>query len=255
MPDLINDLVTGGTTAALTAEQGKLLSASISELSTKVLEKTSYGVYTGLAVSAQATPDMTVAVATGIIYMDTGRRFTPTANTALAVPAANIINSRIDIVYVNSSGVISYLAGTAAISPSAPSVPTGGQKLAEISVAARATTIVAANIADRRKTLTGEAWITPTLGNGWTQFNAYTLVGYMKDALGFVHLRGAIKDGTLSTTVFTLPGGYRPASSIGFATNSATTSSITISGAGALSPSAGSTTCIYLDGITFRAEA
>ena len=32
MPDLINDLVTGGTTAALTAEQGKLLGASISDL-------------------------------------------------------------------------------------------------------------------------------------------------------------------------------------------------------------------------------
>ena len=35
MPDLINDLVTGGTTAALTAEQGKVLSTSISTLATQ----------------------------------------------------------------------------------------------------------------------------------------------------------------------------------------------------------------------------
>lgn len=206
---VVNDLTTGGTTNALSAEQGKALDASISELSTKVLEKTSYGIYAGLAVSAQSTPNMTVSVATGTIYMANGDRFTPTANTALAITAADTTNPRIDIVYVNSSGVISYLAGTAAASPTAPSVPTGGQLLAQITVAAGATSITSAAIADRRKNLWTEAWITPTLLNGWTENVSYP-VRYFKDTVGNIHIAGLLQTGTSLATAFLLPTGYRP---------------------------------------------
>lgn len=67
-----------------------------------------------------------------------------------------------------------------------------------------------------------QAWQAPTLLNGWTNYDATTWdpVGYMKDSLGFVHLRGFVKGGTISTgtIVFKLPVGYRPEKSSYFCT-------------------------------------
>ena len=118
---------------------------------TQLLEATGYGVISGLTVTAQATPNMTVNVATGTVHMANGVRFTPAANSALAVTAADATNPRIDIVYVSSAGIISYLAGTPAPSPAAPATPTDGFLLAQISVGAAVTTITNANITDQRK--------------------------------------------------------------------------------------------------------
>jgi hypothetical protein len=59
--------------------------------------------------------------------------------------------------------------------------------------------------------LTSAAWIAPTLINSWANFGSgYETAGYLKDTLGFVHLRGVITGGATSTTAFTLPTGYRP---------------------------------------------
>lgn len=55
------------------------------------------------------------------------------------------------------------------------------------------------------------AWITPTLLNGATAIDAANYpIGYFKDSLGFVHLRGAVNAVPQFTTIFTLPVGYRP---------------------------------------------
>ena len=60
--------------------------------------------------------------------------------------------------------------------------------------------------------LTPEAWIVPTLANGWVNYGTpYDTAGYRKDPLGRVHLKGLVKNGTAQTTIFTLPVGYRPA--------------------------------------------
>ena len=56
-----------------------------------------------------------------------------------------------------------------------------------------------------------EAWITPTLLNGWIA-GAFGTPQYMLDELGFVHLRGSIKNGVVGQAAFTLPTGYRPSS-------------------------------------------
>ena len=56
---------------------------------------------------------------------------------------------------------------------------------------------------------TQEAWITPTLLNGWVQHTAFENVGYMKDDMGFVHLRGGVSSGTIGTLLLILPSGYR----------------------------------------------
>jgi len=62
-----------------------------------------------------------------------------------------------------------------------------------------------------------ENWITPTLTNGWETYSSnYTPVGYMKDEFGFVHLRGAIKNGTIGGWIFMLPAEYRPSKHVRF---------------------------------------
>lgn len=126
---------------------------AINELLTQIKEKTDYGVYLGLTVTAQDVPDMTVNVAEGTIYMQNGDRFEVDTDV-ITVDTADTTNARKDIIYVNSTGEITYLAGTAAEVPEAPSTPTGGLILAEIAVAANATAIETANITDKRKTIT-----------------------------------------------------------------------------------------------------
>ena len=56
-----------------------------------------------------------------------------------------------------------------------------------------------------------EAWITPTLENGWIPFAlpVYNTFQYMKDEMGFVHIRGLIREG-IAGVIYTLPKGYRP---------------------------------------------
>ena len=127
---------------------------AINELLTQIKEKTSYGVVSGLNVTAQDVPNMTVNVAEGTIYMQNGDRFEVDTDV-ITVDTADTTNARKDIIYVNSTGKITYLAGTAAEAPEAPSTPTGGLILAEIVVAANATAIETANIiTDKRKTIT-----------------------------------------------------------------------------------------------------
>lgn len=58
-------------------------------------------------------------------------------------------------------------------------------------------------------------WIAPSLQNSWVDYGgAYAPAGYrLKN--GVVYIQGLIKDGTVTagTVLFTLPEGYRPASS------------------------------------------
>ena len=116
----------------------------------QIKEKTSYGVVSGLEVTAQDESDMSVNVSEGIIYMQDGERFEVDTDV-ITVDTADTTNARKDIIYVNSTGEITYLAGTAAEEPEAPSTPTGGLILAEIAVAANATAIGTENITDKRK--------------------------------------------------------------------------------------------------------
>lgn len=67
---------------------------------------------------------------------------------------------------------------------------------------------------------TQQVWQTPTPATGWTAFDAggagnYGGPQYMKDTLGFVHLRGLAQNisgatKTAASLIFTLPAGYRP---------------------------------------------
>ncbi len=77
---------------------------------------------------------------------------------------------------------------------------------------------------ERVERLTGVA--TPTvialansdLRNGWVALGGgYAAPRYWKDSLGRVHLEGIVKSGTINTAIFTLPPGFRPATSESFA--------------------------------------
>lgn len=58
-----------------------------------------------------------------------------------------------------------------------------------------------------------EAWITPTLLNGWTEVSGYP-VRYRKNQFGKVEFKGRMQDGAAGTQVFGMPFGYRALTSI-----------------------------------------
>lgn len=106
------------------------------------------GVVSGCAVTAQSTPDMTVAVAAGVARVN-GANVTVSAGN-VTITTANATNPRIDLIVVNSSGTKSATAGTAAANPKAPDIPASSVLLAMVYVPANQTTITNSLITDKR---------------------------------------------------------------------------------------------------------
>lgn len=113
------------------------------------------GVYTGLNVSAQSVPNMTVLINSGTVYTDSGMRVV-IPNTSVALSSASTTYGRIDVVYVKGStqganeGTLAVLTGTPASSPIAPTVPSDGVELAQISVPVNIGSIQNNQITDMR---------------------------------------------------------------------------------------------------------
>ena len=114
----------------------------------QMLTKPAEGVLLGCAVTAQGSPDMTVAVAAGEINV-AGVWAAVTAGN-VTITAADATNPRLDLVVVNASGTKSATAGTPAASPVFPAVPASSLVLATVSVPANDTTIGASQITDTR---------------------------------------------------------------------------------------------------------
>ena len=105
----------------------------------------------------------------------------------------------------------------------------------------------------QKANITQEAWTTPTLAGTWSVPANFT-VGYYKDTLGRVHLKGAVTGGS-ATTIFTLPSGYRPPQTLSFATVSNNAfGRIMIESNGNVYAQAGGFTAVYLDCIDFKVE-
>lgn len=115
--------VTGGGLAALAAQ------------SIVAVGLTDSGIIGGdawLKVTAQGTPDLTVAVSKGTCLVAgvlAGDLDGVASLTGFAAPSTN---PRIDIVQISNAGVISRKAGTESGSPSAPSPDANNIKLAEV---------------------------------------------------------------------------------------------------------------------------
>ena len=102
-----------------------------------------------------------------------------------------------------------------------------------------------------------EAWITPTLINGWVSFGgAEDGPAYYKDNFGNVKLRGVVKSGTLSVSIFDLPIGYRPAKNKYFVVISNNVPEfVLIAPSGGVIPHAGtSNVFVALDSISFKVD-
>lgn len=105
-------------------------------------------VLSGGAVTAQGTPDMTVAVAKAAV-LSNGTLFAVAAGNG-TITAADATNPRLDLVVINSSGAIAVRAGTAAASPKPPVRTANDVVLAVVYVPANDTTIGSTQITDLR---------------------------------------------------------------------------------------------------------
>lgn len=100
----------------------------------------------------------------------------------------------------------------------------------------------------------------PAFANSWVNNGSpYDAASFKKMPDGTVRLKGAVKSGTASTTIFTLPVGYRPAATVGPAAANFTgaaysDAAILITSAGLVQHQSGSNALVWLDGISFMAE-
>lgn len=91
-------------------------------------------------------------------------------------------------------------------------------------------------------------WTAVTFTNGWVNFNAgYQTCQYRKVA-DVVEIRGVMSTGTVASTAFTLPAGFRPASNHLIATvSNGAFGYITILSTGTFTPTAGSNVWFSID--------
>ena len=101
-----------------------------------------------------------------------------------------------------------------------------------------------------------DPWLTPALLNAWVNFGSgLATCQYMKDSMGFVHLKGLVKNGVIGTVLFTLPVGYRPAETQHFGTASDNAYGQTvIYNTGDIFLDRGTNVWVTISGVTFKAE-
>jgi hypothetical protein len=110
-------------------------------------------------------------------------------------------------------------------------------------------------------TYVGSGGSAPAFQNSWVNYDptgvAFYQVMYMKDQLGFVHIRGITNGGTVGNNIpiFTLPVGYRPKLDMRFAVVSYTgEGNADVQSNGNVCLENGSNTFAFLDNIYFKAE-
>jgi hypothetical protein len=95
----------------------------------------------------------------------------------------------------------------------------------------------------------------PALAGAWVNFGGgYEVPGFYRDPWGRVFLCGEVKSGAAGSTIFTLPGGYRPKNREQFAVKTDTgVGAVDVSGNGDVIHITGGTGNVNLSGISFRA--
>ena len=154
------------------------------------------GAVTGCAVTAQGSPDMTVAIAVGTVSV---------AGTSVAVTAGNVTITtahstlpRKDIVVVSNAGAKSVTAGTAATQPLKPAIPANSVVLAEVYVPAADTAINTNQITDKRVFLAAAA------ATGWT--NVVKVSDQTKNSDATLATDTALKFNMLVSTKYRIRG-------------------------------------------------
>lgn len=96
----------------------------------------------------------------------------------------------------------------------------------------------------------------PAFQGTWANTNAgHQVARFWKDPMGLVHLEGAISAGTINTTAFTLPAGYRPSLAIRVATSgNGAFATLQINPDGTVVPLTGTATVFILTTPPFKQE-
>jgi hypothetical protein len=149
----------------------------------------------------QVTPSsgLTLAVNAGACVISRSGQgpYTAYVNSAKTVTlaAADATNPRIDLIVAQvndtvigdgtTQAILTPVTGTASGSPSAPAVPTGAVVLAQIAVAANASSIVSGNITDKRQCVNVNGGLRRLLPGDLTSTVGY-VVGELRDNAGFI---------------------------------------------------------------------
>ena len=116
------------------------------------------GIVSGCAVTAQGSPDMTLAVSAGSVKV-TGAEVAVSSGN-VTITTAHATNPRFDLVVVNNAGTKSVTAGTASAAPVFPAIPATSVVLAAVYVPANDTAIQSNQIVDKRMLLTNGGGVT-----------------------------------------------------------------------------------------------
>ena len=117
-------------------DEMKAIDIQKSSLTKALAESTGYGIVSGCEPTISG---LTVTVGAGVVHLSDGTRKELSA-TNITLDSADTTNPRIDLVYITSAGEVAKVTGTASASPVVPSVPSGGISVAQVSVAAGAST-------------------------------------------------------------------------------------------------------------------
>ena len=109
-------------------------------------------VLSGCAVTAQGSPDMTVAVAKGAVLTNGSLKAVTAGN--VTITTADSTNPRLDLIVINSSGTKTARTGTAAANPAPPALSANDVLLAVVYVPANDTTISTNQISEMQFTRT-----------------------------------------------------------------------------------------------------
>jgi len=113
------------------------------------------GVITGCAVTAQATPNTTVAVAAGVVKAGTTYAVVAAANVSM--PSSDATNPRWVLVSASDTGALTATGGTAAAAPLLPAIPAGSVALAAVWWPANDTTVATEQITPKDVLVTAHA--------------------------------------------------------------------------------------------------
>ncbi|MFS0822181.1 hypothetical protein [Bacillus sp. 1P02SD] len=194
----------------------------------------------------------------------------------LAIGQDDAVNPRIDRVilrldWISNTIGLAVLQGVTSVNPEPPALTQNSARweipLAQVRVNANISSIDFNDVVGERAFVRNvnafqDKWLVPTLLNNWVPaYNSESTPAYLKDEMGFVHLKGTIRSGGVGEglPIFILPVGYRPLEKLRISASTHDganyiASRIGINPDGRVYLDAGGVGSVYFDTITFRAE-
>jgi hypothetical protein len=212
------------------------------------------GVLTGCEVTAQGSPDMTLAVASGTIQPSAGVGAVTVTAGNVAIGTAHATLPRIDLVTASAAGVKTVTAGTASAEPKPPDLPSGHIGLAMVDVPAADTAIQTAQITSKRVVVFAAGAGGLSDQGIITYLDSTVAVAPGTPASGALRIYAktgkvlAVKDDAGAETILGAAGGATITTQEEGGTLSTTVTTIDFVGAGVTASGAGATTTVTIPG-------